>query len=70
MTESQLVRLQSDIVKEIEQYKGGSFSEKFRNWKNAEIVQRIEELDNGNDLLTKEELQAELTDLAKGEYER
>jgi len=70
MTESQQVRLQSDIVKEIKQYEGSSFSEKFRNWKNTEIIQRIENLDISDDLLTKTELQKELRDLAQGEYDR
>jgi len=68
MTESQQVRLQSDIVKEIKQYDGGSFSEKFRNWKNKEIMQRIDNLNNSDDTLTKEELQSELRSLARGDY--
>jgi len=34
MAEGQLKRVQPDLVREIEQYSGGSFSEKMVKWKN------------------------------------
>lgn len=74
MTESQQVRLQKDIVKEIKQHDGGSFSEKFRNWKQAKIDQRIGDLASSDDLLTefdvreilREELPEILRDMQRG----
>jgi len=33
MAKGQLQRIQPDLIKEIEDYPGGSFSEKMRNWK-------------------------------------
>jgi len=56
MGESQQVRLQQDIVDEIKQHEGGSFSEKFRNWKQAEIHERMEKMATCDDLLTKSEV--------------
>lgn len=55
MGESQQVRLQQDIVNEIKEYDGSSFSEKFRNWKQAEIVQRIDKI-GGSDNLSQEDI--------------
>lgn len=55
MGESQQVRLQQDIVDEIEQYEGGSFSEKFRNWRNTEIVERMENI-GASDSLSREDV--------------
>jgi len=37
MGESVQVRLQQDIVDEINEYDGGSFSEMFRAWKNDKL---------------------------------
>jgi len=37
MGESVQVRLQQDIVDEINEYDGGSFSERFRAWKNDKL---------------------------------
>ena len=57
MAEGQLVRVQPDIVEEVKQYEGGSFSEKLRRW-------RADYSGRSNDVLTVEDLEEILLDLA------
>lgn len=52
-------RIQPDLVEEIEEHDGGSFSEKMRAWKISEVEQTLETVQNltGSDMpLTVEDM--------------
>lgn len=67
-------RIQPDLVKEIEEHDGGSFSEKMRAWKLSEVEQTLKTVQNltGSDMpLTVEDMKQGVREAireAQGEY--